>query len=74
MSRFLKTIEDCPENVRNYVAQAMLVNEHARICREMDQFASFALCLGYDLVKPCHNARAMFNAVCDGFDQEEKSA
>ena len=73
MGRFQKTIDECPENVRNFVAQTVLANEHARICREIDQFANLAICLGYNLVAPCRNVRAMFNAVSDLFDQEEKT-
>ena len=74
MSRFIKTVEDCPDNVRRYVSQTLLVHEYSRILREIDAFKNMAICTGYDLTKSCDRARWVFSAISDEFDLDEKAA
>jgi len=74
MPDFLKIVDECPENVRRYVSQTLLVHEHSRILREIDAFKNMAICMGYDLTKSCDCARSVFSAVSDGFDESEKAA
>ena len=73
MKGFSQIIQDCPEAVRDYVSQMIVVNEYSRIYREMDSFVTTLISLGYDPTV-CQRARKIFATVCDGFDRSEKAA
>lgn len=73
MKSFEQIIQDCPEAVREFVAQTVVVNEYVRIDREIDGFARTLICMGMTL-KRASKLGKVFATICDGFDRSEKAA
>ena len=75
MSKFLQTINDCPENVQAFVRQTILTNEWARILDEIERFKRLAFAQGQmGVVATAEAARAAFVTALDSLDGDKSEA
>jgi hypothetical protein len=75
MSKFLKTIEGCPEGVRAFVAQTILTNEMVRILDEIGRFKRMAIAYGHlEVEKVADNASAVFVCALDSLTDDKTEA